>query len=518
MASIDRRQFLGAAGLAPWAAMAAAKPRIGLVQSSHRALAKPVSPDHPLDYERVRDMVWKAIEYAGAPRIPAGSWVVIKPNLGFLRPQPSYCPGDITDMRVTRAVLEYAARYSAAGRVTIAEGGSYRGVRDPAPDSSVTQGGRRVDALDYEWDPGEYPGFAGSVGGMLREMTAAYPAKKFDYVNLNDDGIRDAAGALRRIPVPAGPNGMGAFGARPDYFVTNTITRCDFLIVVPVMKIHNDCGLTACLKNYVGTAPREAYAVPGRYWNVLLHGQHSVEQRIDHFIADLASFHPPDYVVVDAIRGLQYSEHALGRPDQMIRSNLVMASRDPVAADALAAHLIGFQPWDIDYLHMGERRGMGTAKLAGADVAGDDPARLRARWGKPRNWFGRCNREWLVTAAPETPMASWKRETTRADTLQLAGGSGAAAVRVIADGARKAYLWVGVRGRVAAELNGERVMEEENLTRYRVAQFQKPVELRSGENRLVFRVAAPEGPARLSALLTGERNDGDTVDGIRWEA
>ena len=27
-------------------------------------------------------------------------------------------------------------------------------------------------------------------------------------------------------------------------------------------------------KNYVGTAPREAYAVPGKFWNVGLHGQH----------------------------------------------------------------------------------------------------------------------------------------------------------------------------------------------------------------------------------------------------
>ena len=51
-------------------ALADDKARIGLVQSTHRRLSRPASPEDPLDYDRVRDMVWKAIEY-GRPR--AGS-------------------------------------------------------------------------------------------------------------------------------------------------------------------------------------------------------------------------------------------------------------------------------------------------------------------------------------------------------------------------------------------------------------------------------------------------------------
>jgi hypothetical protein len=49
-------------------------------------------------------------------------------------------------------------------------------------------------------------------------------------------------------------------------------------------------------------------------------------------------------------------------------------------------------------------------------------------------------------------------------------------------------------GRVESQLNGETVMVEENLTRYRIGQFQKPVELRSGENLLVFRVGSDRVP------------------------
>ncbi|HYM06367.1 MAG TPA: DUF362 domain-containing protein [Terriglobales bacterium] len=530
---ITRRGFLLASAQTvaalPFAGVTAAKTRIGLVESTHRRLAQPASPEDPLDYDRVRAMVWKAIDYAGgmADRIRPGSWVVVKPNIVFLRPQQGYRSGDITDMRVTQAVVEYIARNAQPARITVAEGGSYRSLHDPAASDVVTQGGRRADAAGFDWGTAEFPGYGGTLGAMLREFASAFPGKRFDYIDLSYDAVRDASGALRRIEVPRTARWVGGFGARTDYFVTNTIRNCDYLVSVPVMKVHEQCGITACLKNYVGTAPREAYAGPGGFWNARLHDEHSLEGRIDSFITDLASFHPPDFSVVDGIRGLQYSEHDNGRPDQMLRNNLVLASRDPVAADALVAQLLGFNPWDIEFLHMAEQRDMGCMNLEKANVIGDDPARLAGHWGKPKGWYGRANREWLVTGDPNASMASWSRCTTPTDTLHFARvvretlrpqTSYGAAVRVMAAGHRNAYLWVGAHGRVVAQLNGETVMTEESLTHSRIGQFQKPVELRSGENLLVFRVEPVRDPARLSVLLVGPRNDGDTVEGIRWTA
>ena len=530
---MNRRDFLlastqSAAALAvAGPVVTPAKTRIGLVHSTHRRLPRPASPEDPLDAARVRDMVWQAIEYSGgfADRVRPGSWVVIKPNIVFLRPQPGYRSGDITDLRVTRAVLEYVARNSRAGRITVAEGGSYRALHDTLTSDTVSQNGARADAMTFDWGADEFPGYGGSLGGMLRDMRAGFPGTKFDYVDLSYDAVRDPSGAFQRIEVARTPRGVGGFGARTDYFVTNTIRNCDFLVSVPVMKVHEQCGITASLKNYVGTAPRQAYALQDAFWNAHLHAQHSLEGRIDSFITDLASFHPPDFCVIDGIRGLQNKEHDNGRPDQMLRNNLVMASRDPVAADALAAHLLGFNPWDIEFLHMAEQREMGV--MSGAEVIGDDPAPLRKSWAKPKNWYGRGNRDWWLTADAQAPLASWRHYTSPTDSLHFTkwageshvpGSSYAAAVQVIAEGHRKAYLWVGARGRVNAQLNGETVMVEENLTRYRIGQFQKPVELRSGENLLVFRVASDRVPPELSVLLVGPRNDGDTVEGIRWKA
>ena len=526
-----RRHFLAlSASLAAGTRLGGAPPekkQIGLVRSTLGALARPASPEHPLDYEGVRDMVWKAIEYAGGMerRVRPGSWMVLKPNLGWLHPQHDWCPGDTTDLRVLRAVLEYAAANTKAGRITIAEGGSYRGLRDPMPDNVVSQNGVRVDGSTYSWPAEDFPGVGGTIAARLAEIGRKTPDKRFDFVDLNYDGVRDPSGQLTRVPVPVASNGVGAFSLRGEYFVTNTIPKCDFLVSIPVVKCHMQCGVTASLKNYVGTAPRQAYARPGVYWNSELHAQHSVEDRIDPFIADLSAFHPPDFVVADFIRGLQYREHKIAAPDQMIRNNAVIASADPVAADALAAWLLGFSPADVEYLQMVQARGTGILDLSQCDVRGDDPAKLRQRWIKPADWHGRGNRTWRVTADPAAPPAKWARYLAPTDTLTFEKATGTpgapaygASVRVVADGHRKAFLWVGVKGRVAARVNGEQAMTEEGLTRYRIGQFRKAVELRPGENLLEFRVEPVSGAAQLSVLLVDPRNDGDTVDGIRWTA
>jgi uncharacterized protein (DUF362 family) len=522
---MNRRDFLlAAAAAAALDAKTGGKTRLGMVHSTHKALPHPASPEDPLSYELVREMVWKAIEY-GKPRagslekkIKSGSWVVIKPNVVALRPRTSYRTGDITDMRVTQAVAEYVAAKSKAARVTIAEGGSYRRPGDPTNNDRTFQNNRHVDFREFDWGADEFPGWSGSLNDMLKRFQARFPHKKFDYVDLSYDAVRDASGQIARIEVPRTAKGVGGFGERTDYSVTNTITKCDFLISVPVMKVHNQSGITCCFKNYVGTAPREFYALPGGHFsNSLLHSQHSYDGRIDTFIADLAAFHPPDYNVVDALRGLQQTEHNNNRPDQMIRSNLILAGEDTVATDAMAARLMGFNPWDIDFLHLAAARDIGTMDLGRVEVVGEDPGRHTRPWAKPRNWYGRCNREWLISSAPESPVEGWKKQTSRGDSLKLPpGAEHGAAFKVHSDGQRKAFLWVGLRGRVSVTLNGQPVMKEESFTRYRVGQFQKPVELRAGENLLVFRLSNPKDEAQMSVLLGGTRNDGDTVEGIRY--
>lgn len=531
---ISRREF-GAAGIgaliaARLADAAPAKPLIGILQSTHRKLSRTAGPEEELDYPLVREMVWRAIEY-GKPRagsleakIKPGSWVVIKPNIVYLKPQVSYRTGDITDQRVTRAVFEYVAERSKASRITLAEGGSYRSIEDPLTDNVVTQNGVRTDARTYDWGDKEFPGVGGSMLQMFAELSAKYPGRKFDYVDLSYDYVRDPAGEPMLVEVPM-LNGVGSFSNQSKYYVTNAICNCDFLISVPVAKVHENCGITACFKNYVGTAPRALYGNPKQFWNARLHTNHSVDGRIDPFIADLAAFHPPDYNVVDAIRGLQYTEHNNNRPDQMVRNNVILAGEDPVAVDAAVSVLLGFKPADIDYLHMGAARGLGAYDLKQVELVGDELDRLVRPFAKPRSWYARCNRLWRVTENPQTNPASWKRHTSFGDTLyaEKALGKGvtsfAALAKVRCGGPRKGFLWMGLSGKTVVSLNGQKFMEGENATRYRIGQLQQPIELAPGENELLFRVEALGGRApQMAALLIGPDNDGDSLDGVEWLA
>ena len=539
----SRRDFLigSAAAFAASSATSSAAPTkslVGLVHSTHKKLVKPVEGNHPLDLEIVRDMVWKAIGY-GKPKagslekkIKPGSWVVIKANYCYLGTMPGYRPGDDSDMRVWRAVMEYVARFSKAKRITLAEGGSYRRLQDPKNDrNTIQQNGKRVDLTNYVWSDVDFPGSAGTIEAVLADFNKRYPDKKFDYVDLAYDVKRDAAGNMLELPVPV-RNGVGSFSNRKEYFVTNTVLECDFLISCPVAKVHENCGVTCCFKNYVGTGPRIAYG-EAMMTNQGLHNLHSVDTRIDPFVGDLAAFHPPDYNVVDMIRGLQATEHNNRQPDQMIRNNIVMAGEDPVAVDAIVDKLMGFKATDIDYQHHAVARGLGTYDMKRIDVIGDEPDKYVQKWAKPRTWYARANRDWRVTgnasaaSQPVTPAsldsAAWKRFTSFGDMLDLVAAAGdapsyAATATVKCEGGRKGSLWLGLTGKGTVELNGQQIMQEEGVTRFRAGQFRQEIELRPGVNTFVFKVQPANGKAAIAAFVAGPENNGDSLEGVTWSA
>src|ERR1035441_7785846 len=108
---------------------------------------------------------------------------------------------------------------------------------------------------------------------------------------------------------------------------------------------------------------------------------------------------------------------------------------------------MGFQSEDIEYLHMASQRQMGTMDPRSMEVVGDDPDRVRRKWGKARNWYGRCNREWLVTQDPAADLKAWTHFSSPVDALHFTqwqrptseATTYKSAVRVLADGSRKAF-------------------------------------------------------------------------------
>ncbi len=59
-----------------------------------------------------------------------------------------------------------------------------------------------------------------------------------------------------------------------------------------------------------------------------------------------------------------------------VTGNIILASGDSVAVDAVAAKIMGFKPLDIPYIRMAHERGLGVGDLREIEIAGDDVADL----------------------------------------------------------------------------------------------------------------------------------------------
>jgi uncharacterized protein (DUF362 family) len=130
-----------------------------------------------------------------------------------------------------------------------------------------------------------------------------------------------------------------------EWPVFTTLVDADKVINVPVAKHHNLAKYTAAMKNWYGV-------LGGR--------RNRLHQNIDTSIADLATFMRPSLVVVDAMRVLMRNGPQGGNIDDAKDMYTIIASVDQVAADAYGCALIGQKRENLDYLRMGQERGLGT--------------------------------------------------------------------------------------------------------------------------------------------------------------
>ncbi len=144
------------------------------------------------------------------------------------------------------------------------------------------------------------------------------------------------------------PNGKSMKEVRiyPD------ILEADLLINVPIAKHHSASGLTLGCKNLMGTVLDRN----------LMHA--SLHQRI----ADVTSLVQPDLTIVDSVRILMNHGPTGGDLADVKQTDMVIASRDIVAADSYATTLFGLTAADIRYIVAASELGLGTTDLASIDL------------------------------------------------------------------------------------------------------------------------------------------------------
>lgn len=139
----------------------------------------------------------------------------------------------------------------------------------------------------------------------------------------------------------------------PDYFQGKNIVH------LPTVKTHMYTTTTGAMKNAFG--------------GLLSKYRHYTHTWIHETLVDLLAIqkeiHPGLFALMD---GTTAGDGAGPRMVRPVVKNVILASADQVAIDAVAAKLMGFDPLSIKYIRLAHERGLGVGDPREIEVVGDD--------------------------------------------------------------------------------------------------------------------------------------------------
>lgn len=101
-------------------------------------------------------------------------------------------------------------------------------------------------------------------------------------------------------------------------------------------------------------------------------------------LADVYLEHPAQLAIIDGTHAMEGNGPASG---EEVNLGWVIASFNPIAADALAAYLMGFDPSeDIGYLYLLNQKGRGPISISEMEIQGTNPNTLRRELKRPDSW------------------------------------------------------------------------------------------------------------------------------------
>jgi uncharacterized protein (DUF362 family) len=144
----------------------------------------------------------------------------------------------------------------------------------------------------------------------------------------------------------------GVFLKKAEIF--KAFLEVDVFISIPVAKHHAGTNFSGNLKGLMGVSSwqtnRFMHSPDGEY-------TYDKQEYLSQCIADLNLVRKPDLCVVDAMECCL--ENGPRGPGATVRPNRILAGTDPVALDAYAAQLIGFDLPTIPGIEMAHRLGLG---------------------------------------------------------------------------------------------------------------------------------------------------------------
>jgi uncharacterized protein (DUF362 family) len=169
----------------------------------------------------------------------------------------------------------------------------------------------------------------------------------------------------------------------PDYFMGRNIVH------LPTAKCHIYTTTTGAMKNAFG--------------GLLATKRHYAHSWIHETLADLLAIqqeiHPGIFAVMDGTTAGNGPGPRTMRPEV---KNVMLASADQVAIDAVSAHMMGFDPMAIGYIRLAHERGLGVGRMEEIEIAGEEVRGVNWRFRVGKNlvrrvggdliWFGPLKR------------------------------------------------------------------------------------------------------------------------------
>jgi len=223
--------------------------------------------------------------------------VVIKPNLITNKPFPITTPAETVD-----AVIRYINDiYNDNKEIIVAEGSGWGNTTDIFKELGyfdIVEKYENVELVDLNIDSFD-----------IVEDPDAYFLKKFELVKT----VKDA-----------------------------------YIISAAVLKKHSTAKVTLSIKNMLGATLGEtssAVSKKGRF-----------HKRLSESIADIVSYIKPKLAIIDGRIGSVGNE--LG--GNIEKFNVIIISEDLVAADAVGAKILGYDPYSIKHIKLAEDKGLGS--------------------------------------------------------------------------------------------------------------------------------------------------------------
>jgi uncharacterized protein (DUF362 family) len=329
MRQLSRREFLLTS-----TALASA------VKAGAKSGPKPVVSIVRIQNDNIAKAVEQAIDLLGGIRhVTKGvNTVMLKPNLVSTQAEAT------TKLAVVRALAETMQR--AGKEVSIGEGSA------AAPNFNVR----------------------GTAIFRTRKREILDPMQQYVFEQL---GYADLAKTLR-VPLVNLHSGELVDVAVPGGFVFDKIslhkslTEVDLLCSIPMMKTHQLATVTLGMKNLVG-------AFPGTVYQSVRGHMHDLASKVEPtaasaVVVDMVRANKLGLVVIDGSMAMEGNGPSMGKTFKM---DVIVAGTNPVAADMVAASLMGFAPSEVPTFLWANKAGLRPAALDEIEIRGEPIERVR---------------------------------------------------------------------------------------------------------------------------------------------